>query len=109
MKNRVKISKDLSKLSSNYTKKNSIRAVLEPYLDDIKAAKSRGVPAIRVFEVLIDNGLDIKIPTFYRFYKQLEVNKQSTAKTVTNTVNKSSKPNNKNKDSFRVANDDDLF
>lgn len=108
MKNRNKISKDLSKLSASYKKKNSIGAVLQPYMDEIKAAKLRGVPAIRIFEVLKENGLDIKLPTFYKFFKQIETEKRKLNITR-NEDNKTKKSSNKKKDSFRVANDDDLF
>ncbi|MCH2534706.1 MAG: hypothetical protein MK008_09725 [Bdellovibrionales bacterium] len=103
MKNRTKISKDLSKLSADYKKKNSIGAVLEPYMDDIKAAKLRGVPAIRVYEVLIDNGLDIKKPTFYKYFKDIIDNKKNMH------TNKPKKSSTKKSGTFRVANDDELF
>lgn len=68
--NSKKISKEISNLVPNSKKASMLEEKLKPFEDDIVSAKKRGVASIRIYEVLVANGVEIKRPSFYAYLER---------------------------------------
>lgn len=105
--NSKKISKELACLRSGSKRISVLEEKLRPFEADIIAAKKRGVPSIRIYEVLVANDIDIKKPSFYSYINRKlkgsgKENNLSSQSTAVKAVKKNSR-------THRIADDDELF